>query len=253
MINNFDKSSSGVNLVLSIFRDGDKSRSDFENNFRIVQSETYRTHTIVSYIWDDAIAAFDFSDATQYKFTKKEMVAALIENAHSTVIDDLDYSARNLFGKTLKQLSKPELIQLLPEWFGDRKEIGDWLKSKFTHLFETFKTRGYSQGDYAEVVVSKQLKAVMIKETGKTWEQLKVFLQTTFDHLFWDCPVFGRLTIDDQEIFLDEFLDDIYDYDKDELVASFEKSQKENYTVEAFSVIMEFLKEKLPENLEYVG
>jgi hypothetical protein len=254
MINNYDNSSTGVNLELSIFRDCERARMDFTDSFHTIQNEGYRTHTIVSYKWDEELKQFDFADTNQYQFTKKEIVAALIKSAHSTVIDDLNYAARNLFGKTLKQLSKPELVQLLPEWFADKKDMAEWLKDNFTHLFETFETRGYCQGDYAEIIVSKQLKAAMIKETKKTWEQLEQSLQTMFDHLFWDCPVYGRLTVNDHdEIYLDEMLTDIYEYDKDELITSFEKSQKENYPDEQFSVMIEFLKHELPENLEYVG
>ena len=62
-------------------------------------------------------------------------------------------------------------------------------------------TKGYSQGDYARVYIPKELK----DNKG---------IQQTIDHLFWDSPVYGIIKINDEEIYVDELLSDVYEWNK---------------------------------------
>lgn len=48
--NNFDTSSTGVNIECSVFYDLDRARMDFDENFKILQHSSYRTSSVLYYI-----------------------------------------------------------------------------------------------------------------------------------------------------------------------------------------------------------
>ena len=96
----------------------------------------------------------------------------------------------------------------------------------------TITTTGYSQGDWAEVYIPKEFK-------DKPW------IQSTIDHLFWDSPVYGIIKVNDEEIYVDELLSDIYEWDKDEILSKLKNDVSEK--------TYEYLKNNLPETLGYRG
>ncbi len=61
---------------------------------------------------------------------------------------------------------------------------------------EVIETRGYSQGDYAQVIIP-------VKELAKVWgrpeEKVMDGMQTEIDHLFWDAPIYARVEINGEE------------------------------------------------------
>lgn len=91
-------------------------------------------------------------------------------------------------------------------------------------------TTGYSQGDWAKVYIPKELE----NNSG---------IQSTIDHLFWDSPVYGIIKINDEEIYVDELLSNVYEWNKEEVLSEL-KSQVSEKTYE-------YLKNNLPTNLEY--
>ena len=83
--------------------------------------------------------------------------------------------------------------------------------------YESYVSRGYSQGDRLDVIY----------KTGR-------FTEIMIDHLLWDAPVYCRITINDDEYYIDEYMKDQYEYDKDEaieickkIIPDFEKYQDE--------------------------
>lgn len=94
----------------------------------------------------------------------------------------------------------------------------------------TITTTGYSQGDWAKVYIPKELE----NNPG---------IQSTIDHLFWDSPVYGIIKINDEEIYVDELLSNVYEWNKEEVLSNL-KSQVSEKTYE-------YLKNNLPTNLEY--
>ena len=96
----------------------------------------------------------------------------------------------------------------------------------------TITTTGYSQGDWAKVYIPKEL-----KDKNRTKEFI--------DHLFWDSPVYGIIKINDEEIYVDELLSDIYEWDKDEILSKLKNDVSEK--------TYEYLKNNLPETLDYRG
>lgn len=68
--------------------------------------------------------------------------------------------------------------------------------------YEIKETRGYSQGNFATVILNKEYS----------------YSDNTLDHLFWDSPVYARFTINDQEYNYDEYDLDSYDWQRDEFL-----------------------------------
>lgn len=118
---------------------------------------------------------------------------------------------------------------------GDDFVYIDWGNYNADDVIEdniTITTTGYSQGDYATVYIPKELK----DNPG---------IQKTIDHLFWDSPVYGVIKINDEEIFVDELLSDVYEWDKDEVLSALKSKVSEK--------TYEYLKNNLPNELEYIG
>ena len=150
----------------------------------------------------------------------------------------------------LKALKKSELIELAKElnWYDESEKltkeglIDDLetidIKSPFIDVCEIIKeypseydfmiTRGYSQGDSC---------AVLFKKDNKPSEQY-------IDNLFWDSPVYARLSVDDKEFYLDEYLEDSYNYDREKLLEKIKPDLSE--------YVFDWLSRNLPEHLEYV-
>lgn len=109
----------------------------------------------------------------------------------------------------------------------------DWGKYNEDDVLQdniTITTTGYSQGDWAKVYIPKEL------ENNSR-------IQSTIDHLFWDSPVYGIIKINDEEIYVDELLSNVYEWNKEEVLSEL-KSQVSEKTYE-------YLKNNLPTNLEY--
>ena len=117
------------------------------------------------------------------------------------------------------------------EWHYDAENWRD--------LEHDFVIRGYSQSDY-----------VAVKQVGFTEE---AFLSKDYlTQVFFGCPIAARLDIYQiegceqeliEEIYLDEYLTSVHEYDKDTLIANFEKTYKGEYKKK----IAEFLRDNLPE------
>jgi hypothetical protein len=243
---NYDQSSSGLNLDLSIFFDTERSRFEFDECFNVLQHSRYRTHSILEYLdFGNVAPSFDFADLTNYNFTKKELIQALKAGGY------WDQGSAKYLGYDLYKSTKQELIDYLLE-AGRYDDIAEFLKEHFTANYETLVSRGYCQGDQSEIVYSKQAIEWLTKETNKAWEELKPILQKEADNLLWDSPIYGRLTINEDEIYLDELLKDPYIYDKDQLLSDFVKTYQSKFSENEFKIIVDFLSDNLPEYLDYV-
>ena len=116
------------------------------------------------------------------------------------------------------------------EWHYD---VEDW-----QDLEHDFVINGYSQSDY-----------VAVKQVGS---EKAFFSEDYLKQVFFDCPIATRLDIYQiegceqeliEEIYLDEYLTSVYEYDKDTLIANFEKTHQGEYKEK----IAGFLRDNLPE------
>jgi len=222
-MNNFNTSTSGVNLELSVFRDTGASSRDFEESFNVLQYSGYRQNTIAVYTEHGNVSGnFSFADAANYKITAKELKQAL-KNDYDTEV------SQHYFSKPFSKLTKTELLEFLDCVTCDSSEIAEFLQQHFSPLYDTLVTRGYSQGDYAEVIITPAYKAYLA-DNGRDWSkpEVKASVQTAIDHLFWDAPIYARLAIDSEDLYLDEALTDLYDWDKVQVLKYAEAQLKEH-------------------------
>ena len=240
-MNNFDQSSSGINLTLSCFRDTLMSAMDFEESFRIIQHGGYSTNCIAVYTeFGNVSDEFDFSDADNYQFTVREFREAFLNAGYDKEL------SQHYFGKPFTKLNRSELVEFLEYQTYDNSERAEFFQENFTPLYETIITLGHCQGDYAEVIITRQFKE-FLKENGRTFEQSEQGLSDTIDNLFWNAPIHCRLEIDKDEFYIDELLPDVYEWDKDDVLELIAKNLEHPENV----YILKWLEQALPEYPEY--
>ena len=97
-------------------------------------------------------------------------------------------------------------------------------------------TKGYCQGDSAEVIIPTKL---LEKCWGGKFNIEN--MQEEIDHLFWDAPVYARLEIEEEEIYLDEYLQDRYFWDKDYVIEQLTKKYSQEVMQEIENILPEYL------------
>ena len=232
--NNFDQSSTGVNIELEIYQDGDLARwylEDFESGADGSYVKFYRDRQgVLDYI---AIWA-DEEDAQEQTLALKDL--------QEMEYDDLE---------ALHDLHSPNIFYGYPS---ERAEMEDWLHSNVTaeKLMDSLYTErlrwydldceytshGYHQGDAVRVWLSEKAKEQMPRLRDSAY----------ISHLLWDAPVRGELKVNGVEYYIHEMLDDEYDYDKDELI----KNLREHHD-DMPEEVYQFLEAHLPEQPYYVG
>lgn len=130
-----------------------------------------------------------------------------------------------------------DIEDLLSDLFFTQDTI-DSLKNYLKQEVEVYTTKGYSQGDAEDVI--------LIGEDANDAN-----LHDYIDHLFWDWPIYCRLTIDEVEYYYSG--EDDYTYDKDEYIEYFLKEtdkqlEEKGIDKEAFK---EYLEEIFPEYPRY--
>jgi len=227
-MNNFDQSSSGVNLELNISFDADRARREFEENFYILQYSDYRQTSVLVFNQFGNFDVIDFTltDLSNYhieELTAKQIFKAFYNYQYPTDIDhDLkcsDFASikdllQNLQIENLNTLDQSEILEAIETDLYCDSSFQEFLKDTFTCNYLTIDSRGYSQGDYSQIIIPAQ---VLKSYKDQTPEQIENNLQSVIDHLLWDQPLSARLTIDDEEFYIDEHLKNEYEYDQDEI------------------------------------
>ena len=203
-VNNFDTDSNDVNIELSAFYDSFIAQQDFQECFEKVD-----VNAPDGFYGD--VYFFKCFDADTY-------VRELLREAEITSSDTI----RDILGQIETHLYY-------------EAEINDFYSKYFELDFHVYQTRGYSQGDAATILISKNT-------------QCLDYIKQLINHVFWDQPIYARLEVNDVEYYLDENTDR-YDYDKDNMIEQFEK---DHAGCEHFDQIVQFLNSELPENLDYV-
>lgn len=259
--NNFDTSSTGVNLELYIDRDCDQAMRDFEESFHVLQYSGYRQHSILVFngFGDQDVSDFSFTDLDNYdveKVSVKEIFKAYLRyqfDKHDTLCfySEIKSTYENLGidNISLNDLDQFELLKHIETEIYCDESYRDFLESNFDSNYLTFESRGYSQGDYSEIIVPKKVLDSYINNKTCVINSIedfeKEFSDSTFDNLLWDQPIYARLEIDGQDFYFDEYMVDRYDYDKDTIIKLFD----DNYKGDNKALIIEFLTNELPESL----
>lgn len=252
-MNNFDTRSTGVNLELNVFWDTDLSQNYFNESFHVLQYSGVRQHSILIYNWCGELdqSDFDFENLDNYNLksiTNKNLLA----NIRCTFYGDskdLKSDCLAYFDKYPNQLNKSELLELIENAFP--YDYQEFLQENLTPTYQTLVSRGYSQGDYSEIIFTAELLDMMRQELTAckemTDQEIAEYFQDDIDHLLWDAPLYARLDIDDDEYYLDDIQKDRYSYDKDEII----NHVKNNLKHEKLDIIVEFLSDNLPDQPDY--
>ena len=215
--NNFDMSSTGINIVTNAYHDNWLAREYFEEEIT-----TYKGRTnLYSYNCNvDKIGDFcTLSDSA----TKQDLIN-LAEELNEWTCYDEGWTESELREEILN--ANPVMV-LNPYW-----NSSDFLKIKDEYTL--YHTRGYSQGD---------IEAVLYKGDQKCEDYI--------DHLFWDSPVSANVEINGQYFDYYEMYDtDYYDWDKNKFINWILDQYKGNNP----DYVRETLEQLLPDDyLDYVG
>lgn len=214
-MNNFDTSTSGVNLELFCGYDSDLSYFDFKDNI------------------DDLNGIYFYNNCNQWE--KPRDFLDLIDYKKMNKKDLADFVKDCVFPEYEEKTKQDYIDTIYSVKIGDKYpdgDIVDAVKSKFSK-YDIITVKGYSQGDVADVLILKEDNVDGMSEY--------------LEHLFFDAPVYCRLMIDGDEYFLEEYLDDRYVYDKEKIIAGLEKDlehEKKDY-------IIQWTRDNLPEYPEY--
>ena len=241
-MNNFDQSSTGLSITVSAFHDTDLSRFDFEEAFFTIKEG--RKDSLV-------YCEGNFSDfEKKYSFTKAELLAAYVDHmgdtySRSDFLNDFKTNTGYGYSKATKQ----DLIDFIK---GELYEEYEWYtfceKAGFKANFDIVISRGYSQGDYKEVIVPYKL-----------WDCIGIVkpldvqsnLGNSIDNLLWDCPVYCQFEVNETEFNVSSELKDCYSWDKSEALEIAAKLIKDSFTSEEQTIIMDFLATTLKTDLDY--
>lgn len=243
-MNNFDQSSTGLNISVSAFRDTDLSRFYFEYAFFTIKEG--RKDCLV-------YCEGNFSDfEKEYTFTKKELLAAIVDQHFPAMVEYLwlkdDFKTR--MGFTLSKATKQDLVTYTKEVC---YYVEDWQafceKAGFKANFDIVVSCGYCQGDYREVIVPHKFwDCIGIVKPLDVQSNLCGYI----DNLLWDCPVYCQFEVNGIEFNVSSELKDSYDWDKAEALEIAAKLIKDSFTSEEQVIIMNFLASSLKTDLDYL-
>lgn len=242
-MNNFDTSSTGLNIELSACYDQDLSRFYFEEAFFAIKEGKKE---LLVYCEGNY---YDFEK--EYTFTKKELLSAIMDQFFSSMLESnwLKDDFKTKMGFTLTKATKQDLIDYVKE---SCYYIEDWAafceKAGFKSNFDIVVSYGYCQGDYKEIIVPHKFwDCVGIKKPDCVQSDLR----KTIDHLLWDCPIYCRFTVNEQEFFIDQELKDIYSWDESEALEIAQKLIEKDFTQKQQAVIISFLSSAFKTDLGY--
>ncbi len=234
--NNFDTSSSGIDITVNVGLDYSDNQWMFDEQFVKIDSED-------AYLYH--------SDGN----LDKEIDYTISPRQKGKVINCILTEFEGHFEKS--ELTCQELSTLedwLYELCQDREEYLNYCQEHniFTARddYAEMETRGYSQGDYHKILVNKvEFEKVM----GSPF--VEADNQTYFNNIFWDTPQTVRATINDEE-YISELYDTYYpnfqsedNYNKDKFIAELLRfTTDEDFDSE---VLKEELEELLPSECEY--
>jgi len=244
--NNYDTSSSGLDLEVNIFLDTDMSQINFDEN---ITENKY----LGKYIYTD------FGNLA-YHLKKKWGHGDMVGIYDLIDLDDL-YTFEGGRGDKLKLIKF--LVSEYGEYYSDLKdlEITEIIESIFDNglneidniisnsgisykkLYEIIPITGYSQGDRDEVIILTEF----LKEL---WGIDKIDLDSTsvdITHYFYDSPIHARCEINGEEYISEKFDGQYIEFDKGEFIEEVVSQFKGDKTL-----LKAELEKITPNTLEYI-
>lgn len=213
--NNYDQSSTGINIEASTCLDTNLSRIYF--NKTIVNFN----HSLYGYETNpESIRDFIEIDSK----ASHEELADLANELNEWCYYD-DYSDEDL--RELILDAEPEMI-MNRYWY---EQLGSTLKLK--PEFTLYRTRGYCQGD---------IETVLYKG-----DSMSALIHDSIDHLFWDAPVRAEVTINGNSYEYWDYDLPEYEWKKSEFISKI----MNDYKGENPEYVRQQLEKMLPEELNY--
>lgn len=210
-MNNFDSSSTGLNLELAVSFDAERARSDFTACFKQLHNEQY-----LFMDYGNISEEFDLADLDKYDLTtgtKADIKAWYVWNISHFNSDQND-SAYKCHGKTFSRLTKQELIEVVIAECDTVSAI-DFLTEMFTPKYEVIRITGNCQGEIDDIILTQE---VIATHTFDDREEFLSRMSDQFTNLFYNQPLYARLTVNGEEHYLDCETKDAYTYDQEELL-----------------------------------
>lgn len=261
LVTNYDTSTTGYDCEMLVMLDCDQARELFEDEMHVHQHDGYRTTAVYEFGTHEeppascAADLFEFSD----ELTQREYRRALFNRHMNSGTEYWSPTARNFFDEF--GVGNVDWKETFMEQLEEEYDIAEYAQDegfalveelpsdKVKDLYRVKSSSGYSQGDYALVLIPNK----------HGWdEQHRESIDTAVDRILWDQPIYARLEIEDadgdtDEIYLTEFLESEYDWDRDKIMDGLKKlgtdEQGESVTRNRplpISVI-EWVEENLPE------
>lgn len=180
--NNYDQSSTGINIESRCHYDNWLSQEYFNENFEKIKGDSAWFYTDCRQLNDDSLSEFktsgkikDYERLCEYNFISIER--ADYDNASDYKIDVVQ-----------------ELVALEGFRNAVKEASGFNIKLDFKNDIRMIEIRGYSQGDYAEVYADfTQIESLW----GKIPSESE--LKELFTNYFYDAPIACRVTINNEE------------------------------------------------------
>jgi hypothetical protein len=214
-----------IKIRVKIQRDSFRSQIDFDDNFKRIKDDLWQ------YIDYSNIEPLEINELIHIsRNSSRVSLVNALNNESSWPTDYADFTRDELIDELYGQdFELEELSNYL-----DTHSVGHSVK------YDLITTRGYSQGDYAEVIVPH---AVFKVWGSKPSDQS---MQKMIDNYFWDAPLVGTITVNNDEHYIDEILIDLYEYDIDKIKVQIIKYiGKEYYNAPARNIVNKKLVAKL--------
>lgn len=242
-MNNFNTSTTGIDIGLAVEFDAGMARIDWEINFkRIGNSDKF------AYI-DYGYLSGDMPEIQPLPRQKGKIIQAMIKKSLSGFDSVfLDYYTK----QELKGMSQDMLVSVLDEILYDEKKVQEFynehgIKTNANDIVEVSIT-GYSQGNYATILVNakefEEIHGAKFKE-----EDYKDY----FTNLFYNQPLCVRATVNDKEYHSERFDGQYVEFDKDEYIAELVASVLEDQPEIDKDVLIEELEEIVPDYPKHNG
>ena len=220
MRNNFTENGNGSSVEIEFYYDRDMGQHDFDENLKRIDGNRFFYIDFGNLKPVELEEMYIVTDET-----REEMIKLLKEeNKYS------DEEYKSIDKMTNEELKNEFVMTENDNYFDcDSEDLFEFDSINFGMI----ETRGYSQGDYAEVYFKKEDKEKGIYEPKKE----------DIDHLFWDSPLFFSATIDETKVFSSggEILANTYlpeDEAKEEILSKMKKELNKDQ-FEAFAELFE--------------
>lgn len=245
-MNNFNQSSTGINLELSCFKDIMQSQDLFSENFK----RDYYLNDYFHFVSYGEFETIDLLDLENYNFTKSNLIDCIFSFENEEWV-------RDNYNGSFSKATKADLIEYWDNYISGSFSSNDLIEyyiENFKPKFEIVVVKGYCQGDQANVIFSHD----HIKQYEfECMEKFIGGMSEYFENLFYGAPIYARLNIgidgESDDIYIDGILTDLYEWDRDLIIESVKTDNTlTGYTKGEKTYIIEWLENNLPSDLDYV-